>query len=138
LRFAIKGIKGECTVPPEEGTELSNLFDFDENTMWHTKWDTKAVPFDLVMDLMSVNQLDKIQYLPRNRGNGIFLKGKIFYSLDKLNWNEADSFDWARNGEMKEFIFHNHPAARYIKISVTDAIGGFGSGRELYVFKLPE
>lgn len=137
LQFAIKGIVAETTVPFEEGTELPNLFDFDETNMWHTKWDAKAVPFDLVMDLQSANQLDKIQYLPRNRGNGIFLKGKIFYSIDKVHWNEADSFEWVKNGTMKEFVFRNHPTARYIKISVTDAVGGFGSGRELYVFKVP-
>jgi hypothetical protein len=89
------------------------------------------------MDLQSANQLDKIQYLPRNRGNGIFLKGKIFYSIDKVHWNEADSFEWVKNGTMKEFVFRNHPTARYIKISVTDAVGGFGSGCELYVFKVP-
>lgn len=137
LQFAIKNIVGETKTPSEEGTELPNLFDFDESTMWHTKWDAKAVPFDLVIDLMSVNQLDKIQYLPRNRGNGIFLKGKIFYGMDKIHWSEADSFQWAKNGDVKEFIFKNHPTARYIKISVTDAVGGFGSGRELYVFKVP-
>ena len=31
----------------------------------HTKWSTAAVPFDLIIDLNSVNQLDKFQYLPR-------------------------------------------------------------------------
>ena len=137
LQFAIKNIVGEATIPAEEGTELPNLFDFDESSMWHTKWDAKAVPFDLVMNLQSVNQLDKIQYLPRSRGNGIFLKGKIFCSTDKIHWNEADSFQWAKNGDVKEFVFKDHPTARYIKISVTDAVGGFGSGRELYVFKVP-
>lgn len=137
LKFAIKGIVAESSVQSEEGTELPNFFDFDENDLWHTKWNQKAVPFDLVMDLMSVNQLHKIEYLPRGRGNGTWLKGKIFYSADKIHWNEADSFHWARTGEMKEFIFQNHPSARYIKITVSDAVGGYGSGRELYVFKVP-
>ena len=136
LQFAIKGIVAEATVASEEGTELQNLFDFDESNMWHTKWNAKAVPFDLVMDLKSINQLDKIQYLPRSRGNGIFLQGKVFYSIDKAHWNEADSFKWVGNGDVKEFIFSSHPGARYIKISVSDAVGGFGSGRELYVFKV--
>ncbi|HWJ27447.1 MAG TPA: discoidin domain-containing protein, partial [Flavisolibacter sp.] len=86
---------------------------------------------------MSVDQLDKIQYLPRNRGNGIILKGSISYSMDKLNWTEAGAFEWAKNGDVKEFAFTGHPTARYIKISVTDGVGGFGSGRELYVFKVP-
>jgi alpha-glucosidase (family GH31 glycosyl hydrolase) len=137
LEFAIKGIMAYSTTPAEEGTELSNLFDFDESSMWHSKWGEKAVPFNLVLDLMSINQVDKIQYLPRNRGNGIIMKGKVSYSLDKINWNEADSFKWIGNGDVKEFKFQSHPLARYIKIAITEGVGGYGSGREIYVFKVP-
>lgn len=137
LEFAVRDIVAETTAPSQEGAETSQLFDFDESSMWHTKWGAKAVPFELVLDLRSVNQLDKIQYLPRNRGNGILLKGTISYSMDKVNWSEAGSFEWARNGEVKEFPFPTHPTVRYIKISVTDGAGGYGSGRELYVFKVP-
>ncbi|MBE7172669.1 MAG: DUF5110 domain-containing protein [Williamsia sp.] len=137
LEFAIKGIVGESTAVSQEGSKISSLFDFDESSMWHTKWGVQTGPFDVVMDLMSVNQLDKIQYLPRNRGNGILLKGNISYSVDKINWKEAGAFEWARNGDTKEFSFTAHPAARFIKISVSDGIGGYGSGRELYVFRVP-
>lgn len=137
LQFAIKGITGEATTASQEGSEIINLFDFDESSMWHTKWGASAVPFELTMDLLSVNRLDKIQYLPRNRGNGILLKGSISYSMDKENWKEAGPFEWARNGEVKEFHFPAQPTARYIKIAVTDGVGNYGSGRELYVFKVP-
>lgn len=137
LELAIHDITARVSAPPEEGSEVSNLFDFDENSMWHTQWGAKAVPFDLVMDLMSVNKLDKIQYLPRSRGNGIILNGTIAYSMDKVNWSKADTFAWPKNGDTKEYVFRNHPTARYIRIAVTDAVGGYGSGRELYVFKVP-
>lgn len=137
LEFAIKGIVAKSMATSQDGSELSNLFDFDESSMWHTKWGAKAVPFDLVMDLRSINQLDKIQYLPRSRGNGILLKGVIYYSSDKISWTEAGSFGWARNGDVKEFSFPKHPIARYIKISVTAGVGDYGSGRELYVFRVP-
>lgn len=137
LAYAIKGIAAESTAPSQEGSEISGLFDFDENSMWHTRWGAKAVPFDLVLDLVSVSRLDKIQYLPRSRGNGILLRGSIAYSMDKMAWKEAGAFEWARNGDVKEFGFSNHPTARYIRIKVTEAVGDFGSGRELYVFKVP-
>lgn len=137
LEFAIKNIKANSTVPAQEGAEIETLFDFDENSMWHTEWSRKAVPFTVTMDLPSTNQLDKIQYLPRSRGNGIILKGTIAYSEDKINWSTPTTFDWARNGDTKEIVFANHPAARFIRLSVTEAVGDFGSGRELYVFKVP-
>ncbi|HRN47458.1 MAG TPA: discoidin domain-containing protein, partial [Niabella sp.] len=92
----------------------------------------------MVIDLNSVNQIDKFQYLPREgAGNGTLLKGKVYYSNNKTDWTEAGSFDWKRNGDTKEFVFATKPTVRYIKLDVTEAVGNFGSGKELYVFKVP-
>lgn len=138
LEFAIKGIVAETTAQNQGGEGIHKLFDFDEGNMWHTKWGTTSVPFDIVIDLKSINQLDKFHYLPRSgRGNGILLKGKVFHSLDREIWTEIDSFEWANNDEIKAFAFKGHPTARYIKLSITEGVGGFGSGRELYIFKVP-
>lgn len=138
LEFAIQGIVAESSAESQGGEGINALFDFDEGNMWHTKWGAKAVPFDLVIDLKSISQLDKFHYLPRTgRGNGIFLKGKVYYSNNKENWTEAGAFEWTNTGDVKIFNFSNHPTARYVKIAVTDGVGGFGSGRELYVFKVP-
>ncbi|MHA4893703.1 TIM-barrel domain-containing protein [Pedobacter sp. PWIIR3] len=138
LEFAIAGIVGKASVPDEENAEVDKLFDFDEGNMWHTKWGTKAVPFDLVIDLKSINQLDKFNYLPRTgRGNGVLLKGTVYYSNNKEDWNPAGSFEWVNNDAVKVFSFDKHPAARFLKLSITEGVGNFGSGRELYVFKVP-
>ena len=99
----------------------------------------KAVPFDLVIDLVSVNQLDKFHYLPRtDAGNGTILKGSVSYSMDKEHWTEAGVFDWKRDDEVKVFEFAKRPTARYIKLNITEGVGNYASGRELYVFKCPE
>lgn len=138
LQFAIKGIKATTTAENQGGSGINKLFDFDEDNGWHTKWGQNSVPFEIVMDLKSVSQLEKIQYLPRiGGGNGVLLKGTIFYSNNKTTWTEAGKFEWARNGDVKTFEMKGHPMASYIKIAVTDGVGGFGSGRELYVFKVP-
>lgn len=137
LEFAIKGIVAETSAANQGGEGVNKLFNFDESDMWHTKWGTKAVPFDIIVDLKTVNQLEKIQYLPRQGGgNGNLLEGTIAYSSDKLNWSEAKAFTWARNDKAKEIAFSEKPAARYIKLTITKATGDFGSGRELYVFKV--
>jgi alpha-glucosidase (family GH31 glycosyl hydrolase) len=138
LQFAVKGIKVTSTAENQSGSGINKLFDFDENNDWHTKWDKNSVPFDLVIDLKSVNHLEKIQYLPRiGGGNGVLLKGTIFYSNNKTTWTEAGKFDWAKNGDVKTFEMKGHPTASYIKIAVSEAVGGFGSGREMYIFKVP-
>lgn len=138
LQFAIKGISGTSTAVHQPGSSIRNLFDRDLGTMWHTKWDTKVSNFDILVDLNTINQLDKLQYWPRTEGsNGDLLKGKIYYSNNKKDWTEAGSFQWKADASTKEFIFSSHPTARFVKIAVEEGVGGFGSGRELYVFKVP-
>lgn len=138
LQFAIKGISGHSTAASQGSEGLNKLFDFDEDNNWHTKYGENAIPFDLVLDLKSVNQLDKLQYLPRISGfNGVILKGTIYYSMDRKSWTEAGTVQWKRSNEIKEFVFASKPTARYIKLQVTEGVGNFGSGREIYVFKVP-
>lgn len=138
LEFAIRGIRGFVNVPSQGRERIGNLFDFDESNMWHSKWDTTATPFEIIVDLNSMNHLDKLEYLPRLSGlNGIWQKGTIYYSTDRNNWKEAGTFNWQRDNQTKEFVFPDKPTARYLKIEVSDAVGKFGSGRELFVFKVP-
>lgn len=139
LEFAIHGIRGEVTAEEQEGSEIFRLFDFAEmGDAFHTKYRKNAMPFDMIIDLRSINQLDKFQYLPRtDGGNGTILRGTVAYSMDKENWTAVDSFHWERNGDAKVFQFKDQPKARYIKLSVTEGVGNYGGGRELYVFKVP-
>ncbi len=137
LEWAIKGIVAETSCKNQGGEGVNRLFDFDESNLWHTAWGRKAVPFDLVMDLNSIGQVEKFIYLPRqNGGNGTLLQGTIYYSMDRKHWTEAGSFSW-KGGDAKEFLFKEKPVMRFIKIAVTQAVGDFGSGRELYVFRVP-
>ncbi len=138
LEWAIRGMKGECTSPAQAGSGLERLFDFAESgDMWHSKYGAKAIPCDLIIDMGSYNQIDKLHYLPRpNAGNGTILKGSISYGEDKKNWSEPVAFEWNRDKETKEFTFAGRPTARYIKISISEAVGNYGSGREIYVFKV--
>ena len=138
LKFAIRGIKAESNANMQGGHGLNLLFDFDENSTMHTKYRTKSVPFDIIIDLKSINHLEKIVYLPRLSGrNGIIQHGKFLYSDDKENWIDAGSFEWKTDNEAKTFILKGQPVARYIKMEVYKGYGDFGSGRQLYIFKVP-
>src|SRR6185437_13224502 len=138
LEFAIHDIVAQSTAADEEDNEISKLFDFDDKDMWHTKYGQKAVPFSIVMDLKTINQLDKFEYLPRVAGrNGVISKGTVEYSLDKNKWISAGAFDWKTDNTIKTFDFTNHPSARYLKINIEQGSGNYASGRELYVFKVP-
>ena len=136
LEFAIRGIKGSTSCKNQGGQGVNRMFDFDEAAGWHTAWSEKAVPFELIADLKSVNTLDKMWYLPRtDAGNGTILEATISYSLDRKNWTEVETVNWAADGQQKEVIFKDEPTARYVRLQVTKARGDFGSGQELYIFR---
>ncbi len=40
-------------------------------------------------------------------------------------------------GDGKSFVFNDRHTARCIRLSVTEGVGNYGSGREIYVFKVP-
>ena len=140
LEFAIQGIKASVTCEDQPGQTIAKLFDFDIKSGWHTKWGKgEAVPFDMVIDLRTLNQLDRFEYYHReDGGNGTILKGTIAYSSDKQTWSEPEAFSWPRLGAMVTHTFKGNPTARYIKISVSEAVGNFGSGHEMYVFKVAD
>ncbi|MDY3062817.1 MAG: glycoside hydrolase family 31 protein, partial [Bacteroidaceae bacterium] len=137
FEFAVKGMTATCTAPSQGGERLNKLFDFDEETGWHTAYGEKAVPFELVIDMHSVNTLDKMVYQPRKSGvNGIILEGSVAVSMDKETWMEVGPIEWKRDAEAKEIVFSGNPQARYVKINVTKAYGDFGSGNQIYVFRV--
>lgn len=138
LEFAIPGIKGETTCNNQPGQGINKFFDYDEASVWHTAWSESAVPFTMEIDLGGVNVLDKLEYLPReDGGNGTILQGSISYSTDRKAWSEPVPFTWAPDGTVKTITFDGKSEARYMKMDVTSARGDFGSGREMYIFKVP-
>lgn len=138
LEFAIPGIKGETTCANQPGQGVHKFFDYDEASIWHTDWAGGAVPFTMDIDLGGVNVLDKLEYLPReDGGNGTLLRGTISYSTDRKNWSEPVAFNWTADGTVKTIAFDGKSSARYMKMNITAAVGNFGSGREMYIFKVP-
>lgn len=138
LRFAVRGIEAETSCANQGGQGIHKMFDFDETSSWHTAWSQTAVPFDIIIDLRTVNYLDKMQYLPRpDSGNGTILKATCEVSMDRVHWSKPVSLNWERNGNMKEVVFEGNPQARYIRIKVSEAVGNYGSGHEFYIFRQP-
>ncbi|MCM1373169.1 MAG: discoidin domain-containing protein [Bacteroides sp.] len=136
LRFAVRGIEAETSCANQGGQGIHKMFDFDETSIWHTAWSQTAVPFDIIIDLRTVNYLDKMQYLPRpDSGNGTILKATCEVSMDRVHWSKPVSLNWERNGNMKEVVFEGNPQARYIRIKVSEAVGNYGSGHEFYIFR---
>lgn len=139
LEFAVPGITATNTAKDMPGFGIHRLFDFQESgDIWHTHYSEKAVPFTVTMDLHATITLDKMQYVPRaDAGNGTILEADIFTSKDGKTWQAVGTQKWERTPAKKNVTFTDHQQARYIRMDVKKALGDFGSGAELYVFRQP-
>lgn len=139
LEHAIKGMTGRGSLRAWEDFEESRLFDFAVGgDIWYTDQSKDGEPFSLVIDTRSISHLDKLVYLPRpSGGTGTLMKGSIATSIDKINWTEAGSFEWAADKEDKTFVFEDQREAQFIRLTVTESRRGNGSGREIFVFRVP-
>ena len=139
LEFAVHGITATNTAKDMPGFGIHRLFDFQESgDIWHTHYSEKAVPFTVTMDLHATITLDKMQYVPRaDAGNGTILEADIFTSKDGNTWQAVGTQKWERTPAKKNVTFTDHQQARYIRMDVKKALGDFGSGAELYVFRQP-
>ncbi len=139
LEFAVHGITASNTAKDMPGFGIHRLFDFQESgDIWHTHYSEKAVPFTVTMDLHATITLDKMQYVPRaDAGNGTILEADIFTSKDGKTWQAVGTQKWERTPAKKNVAFTDHQQARYIRMDVKKALGDFGSGAELYVFRQP-
>ena len=138
LEWALKGVTATTSCPNQGGQGTDKLFDFDEGSTWHTSWNASAVPFEMMIDLNGLSTLDKLHYVGRkDAGNGTIKKATISYSTNKEQWSEPVKVDWALTPDVKVFEFNGKPKARYIKLNVTEGVGNFGSGLEMYIFKVP-
>ena len=137
-RNAIKGIQGECSHPAQPGQGIGQLFDGSlDSEMWHTDWKTTAVPFEIKADLGATYQLDYLEYVPRtDAGNGTLCQGTVSLSRDGQTWTEPVPFQWERDANAKRLPLDGQEA-RFVKLQVNAAVGGFGSGRELFFLKKP-
>ena len=140
LEFALHGITATCTAKDMEGNEINRLFDWKESgDIWHTDYYSKAVPFSLTMDLHATITLDRLQYVPRaNAGNGNVLEADFFTSKDGRSWTPASHKQWKQTADKKVVAFEPQIVARYIRMDVKKAVGNFGSGAEIYVFRTPD
>lgn len=138
LEFALTGLSATTTCRNQGGQGPNRLFDFEEGNIWHTIYGESSVPFDMIIDLNGLSVLDKLHYLGReDGGNGTIINAEISYSTNKENWSEPVAVKWDRTPDTKVFTFDGNPKARFVKIHVSEAVGNFGSGREMYIFKVP-
>ncbi|MBY7142864.1 discoidin domain-containing protein [Virgibacillus sp. NKC19-3] len=121
----------------QSGEEAENAIDGDENTQWHTEWGEANLPYTYEIDMQLAYDLDKFEYLPRiDAGNGTILNYDLDVSLDgKTYKNIVKDGSFEANNQLKTIDFDETVHARFIKLTITDSVGDFGSAREFRPYK---
>src|SRR5699024_1737939 len=121
----------------QPGEEPEKAIDGDDNTQWHSEWGNPTLPHTFEIDMKLAYDLEKFEYLPRQgAGNGTILKYDLDVSLDgKTYKNIVKDSTFERNDRLKTIDFDDTVYARYIRVTITDSVGGFGSAREFRPYK---
>lgn len=123
----------------QPGQEASLAVDGKDETLWHTKWGDEGskLPHTFEIDMKLAYELDKFEYVPRpDAGNGTILKYNLDVSLDgKTYKNVITDGIFERNNKTKVIEFKENVTARYIKLTITSAVGNHGSAQEFRPYK---
>ncbi len=123
-----------------ESAPATNAFDGDENTYWHTEWNsgTPPHPHEIQIDLGATYNIAGFRYLPRQSGsNGKIADYEFYVSDDGSNWGTALSTGtWTNNVSEEEIIF-SITKGRYVRLVAISEVNGnpFTSVAELNVLQ---
>ena len=116
---------------PQEKAE--NVIDGSAESHWHTTISPKAEgPHFITVVLPSVQKVGGYIYTPRsNMGAGTVTKYEISVSLDNVNYTKVAEGDWRHDAQVKTVEFEKSYDAKYVKLTILEGVGGFGSAAEI-------
>ncbi|GAA0086735.1 hypothetical protein UT300007_31760 [Clostridium sp. CTA-7] len=140
-----RNVPKDMTVKWTEGNYSSevpkNAIDGDNNSQFHSAGNAIDKPF--IIDMKKAYQIEKLDLLFRNYGNGSVKRAEIYSSLDGVNYekvfsNASDSGNaaWATDGQVKTINFTSPIKARYFKVVTKESIGNFLAMREFRPYKV--
>ena len=107
--------------------DLNKIVDGNPSTVWHKRGD-KTMPFDLTIDLGSVQNLIGFKYLPdQNKwSSGIISNYQFYVSDDNKKWKlvSEGEFSNIRNNPVWQIKNFEEVNARYIKLKALRNIWG--------------
>ncbi|GAB6395995.1 discoidin domain-containing protein [Faecalimonas mobilis] len=116
--------------------KITNAFDNNISTIWHTKWspDKKPLPAVITIDMKKNYDINGFYYMPRQTGNnGYILEYTLEYQDASGNWQKAvDKGTWASNGSEKNVRFKPINTSK-LRLTVTKGQNDFGSAAEFKV-----
>ena len=111
-----------------EQTPLSQAFDGDINTIWHTSYLDHSVvyPHEIIIDLTESKNITQFNYTPRQDGgiNGTISEYEIYINESLTDFGQPAAIGtWAATQDVKMVVIPK-TTGRYIKFVAVSEVGG--------------
>ncbi|RYZ97817.1 MAG: hypothetical protein EOP47_20820, partial [Sphingobacteriaceae bacterium] len=121
----------------QPGADVSKMLDGDNSTIYHSKWDTNAIPDTVDFYFYNVKSINELRYMPRPAGtNGIWQSVDVYYTTidDPQTFiKKGATQSWANDNTLKTFNFAASPIAKpaIIRLVISNATDNFSSCAEI-------
>lgn len=126
----------------QPGEPVTNLFDGNESTIWHSKWSGEGTTRDQTWVNMHLDKLTKVagfRYKPReNGGNGTIIDYDVYISSDNgKTYTKHASGTFPTGGSNWQLSEFEEVKVTDVKIQILTNVGSgiYGSGAELRLLK---
>lgn len=133
-QYQVNPIYATSPRPAQPGAELSKCFDGDVATIYHSDWSLNAIPDTVDFYFNGVNNINKIEYVPRTSGlNGVWQKVALYTRKANTAFVKVADYTWANDNTIKVINLPGSGAdtPAYVRFVVTQATGNFSSCAEM-------
>lgn len=116
----------------QSGYPITNAFDGDASTIWHSNWTSGgSFPFTVTLTLSEAQHVDYMLYTPRSDSpNGRWGEISVAYatSAASTTWIEAGTADFGKSSAASTFTFGESGVDNVVKVKITITSAGSNSG----------
>ena len=113
--------------PAQAGEDLSNAFDGNLSSLWHTSWNGGDVGKPAIMVLKEATEITGFRYVPRGSGsNGNLRDVKLVVTDESGKEHTFTATDWPDNNKPKDIDFGKTIKAKKIVLTGTKTYGDGG------------
>ncbi|OOL80590.1 hypothetical protein BWX42_01230 [Dolosigranulum pigrum] len=111
----------------QKGEDLSNAFDGDLSTIYHSPWGKNSIGEPIRFDFREPTHITSFNYVPRQNGsNGRFKAGKLTITDVDGKEHVYEFNGWTNNHTTHEIEFERVISAVNVELTVTESYGAGG------------
>ena len=122
--WSIKASDEETTGEPNGNGFASKIIDGDDNTYWHSSWQSSGAtgcPHSMVIDMQKIKDIAGMDVLMSTRTDRMIQSVKVSASQDNNSWNEIYANDNVPSSRNLHMMFSQISPARYLKLDILKA-----------------